>query len=200
MADVDVSTDEEDLDLEVDPDAEGDEADDDELDELKNVTPEEFKKLQAKLAKTRREARSLRIQNRKLRDGEDPADEKTMEERKRVAEVGKWRDRAIKQAARAAVIQKGADSEFVDLLVGKIKAAEIDFDDDDEPILEDWLEEMEERYPKVFAPSAPRVRRVPTADQSAATAKPAKPKPRYGDSVLAAGYKLYGQSGPRRRA
>jgi len=161
--------------------------------------PEEFKKLQDKLAKTRREAKNLRIANRKLRDGEDAPDEKTVEERKHAAELNKWQERSIRSGAKAALVQKGADPEFIDLLVGKIKSAEIDFDDDDEPVFDDWLEEMEEKYPKAFTPSSPR-RRTPSVDQAAAATKPTKRQPSYGEQVIAQGYGIYGQRAPRRRS
>jgi hypothetical protein len=67
------------------------------------------------------------------------------------AEVTKWQDRAIKQSAKSELISRGVDRDMVKLLLGQLKASEIEFDDDDEPDLEDWVDEMQDKFPTLFA-------------------------------------------------
>lgn len=186
-----------DLDLDFEEDGTEEEQDDLELDEeaFKAKTRDDWLKLEGKLKRARREAKNLRIRLNKEREGED--DTQTVEERKKAQELTKWQERAVRQSAKAALVEKGADSEFIDLLVTKLKINEIEFDDD-EPLLDDWLDEMEEKYPKVFQPVQPKRRVVPSVDQgSGAPDKPAKPKMRYGDQVIAAAARVYGN--PRKR-
>lgn len=104
-------------------------------------------------------------------------------------ETEKWKGVAVRQAAKSALLARGADADMVELAVTRLNLAGVEVDPDGEPELEDWLDEMEERYPKLFAkapaPGAPG--RVPgRLDQGAAAAgRPVQRKLSFGEQVIA---------------
>lgn len=110
-------------------------------------------------------------------------------------ELERWQVRAIRADAKAALLAKGCDPELIDAPLSRLQPAEIDWDGDD-PILEDWVEEMMERYPKAFAkqapPPAPKagLRKAPSIDQGAgtggSTGQQARQRPPFGETLIAA--------------
>jgi hypothetical protein len=139
---------------------------------------------QAKLQRARAQAKSLREQQaaasttppapaRRQQPKLDPEPVVVQD----TAEVERWQVRAVLADAKSALIQRGCDPDLVDAPLSKLKVGEIDWDDD-EPILDEYLDAMEERYPKLFAKpepvaaAAPRVggvRRAASIDQAAGT-------------------------------
>lgn len=61
-----------------------------------------------------------------------------------------WQRRAVRTAAESALKDRGARPEFAKLALNELNAAEVEFDRNDEPELDEWLDEMEERYPALF--------------------------------------------------
>lgn len=104
-------------------------------------------------------------------------------------EIALWQARAVRTAAREALKDKGADADLVDLALARLKPSEIEFNEDDEPELDDWLDEMQERYPKLFAtaPAAPAPRRPGRVDQGAAAGgqPAARPQMSLGELIIA---------------
>lgn len=108
-------------------------------------------------------------------------------------EVDVWRGRAVRAAAKAELLDRGADPEMVDLALGRLKVGEIEFNDEDEPELDDWLDDMLERYPKLFAakapaapaPERPRAGRVDQGAAAGATGRPARPRMSLGQQIIA---------------
>lgn len=106
------------------------------------------------------------------------------------ADVAVWQTRAVRASAKAELLNRGADPEMVDLALARLKPGEIDFTDDDEPDLDEWLDDMQASYPKLFAPAAaaqpaqrPRPGRV---DQGAAAAgQPTRPELSLGQKIIA---------------
>lgn len=82
-------------------------------------------------------------------DVDDELDRREREAESREREE-RWEMRAVRGDARAALLARGAATDLVDLAIAKIKPSDIEYDDDDEPILDDWLDRMEERYPRLF--------------------------------------------------
>src|ERR1700761_4897736 len=64
-------------------------------------------------------------------------------------EAEKWRGVAVRQAARSALLTRGADADMVHLAVARLRVAEVEVDADGEPDLDDFLDEIEEKYPKL---------------------------------------------------
>lgn len=106
-------------------------------------------------------------------------------------EVAVWQARAVRTAAKAELLARGADADMVELAVARLKPTEIEFDENDEPDLDEWLDDMQARYPKLFqsapaaaAPAAPR--RPGRVDQGAAAAgQPARPQMTLGEMIIA---------------
>ena len=92
-------------------------------------------------------------------------------------ETEKWRRAAIQQSAESALLKRGGDPEMVDLALGQLRISDIEVDERGRPDLEDWLDEMEERYPKLFAKGSATATAVRTpvgsVDQGRAAARPA---------------------------
>lgn len=158
-------------------------------------TKEQWDVLQGKLTRARKQAQRLRESAK----GGTVAPPEEAEKQK--GEVEKWQVRAVRSDAKAGLLERGADSDLIELALSKLKVGDISFDDDDNADLDDWLDEMEERYPKLFSKQAvtPPVRtpRRPAAiDQGAGNGKPAKPSANFADSLLAS---AYGPRGPRGR-
>ena len=151
-------------------------------------TREEWDAQQAKLKRANEQARKLREKTRATAPAAAAPDAGAAAAA--AGDVEKWQGRAVRQAAKAELLQRGADPEMVDLALGRLRVAEVDFDDD-EPDLADWLDEMEERYPKLFAKpapapapaAAPRPGRVNQA--AAAAGRPVRPQMSLGEQVLA---------------
>lgn len=162
-------------------------------------TKEQWDALQGKLARARKQAQRLRESSK---NGTVTPPE---EAEKQKGELEKWQVRAVRSDARAGLLERGADSDLIELALSKLKIADIAFDDDDNADLEDWFDEMEEKYPKLFAKqgvsstsTANRGPRRPAAiDQGAGNnGKPAKGQGTFADSLLSS---AYGPRGPRGR-
>lgn len=141
----------------------------------------------AKLARARKQAERLRKggtakpEGAAEGDGAQPAT---------AGEADVWRRRAVRASAKAQLLDRGADSDTVNLMLGDLKPERIEFDDQDEPELDDWLDDMEERYPKMFvkAPAAPAAERPRTGrvEQGAPSGgRPVRPKLSLGEQIIA---------------
>jgi len=150
---------------EVDDDAE--ETDDDEEEpgaepEWTPPTKEQWEAAQAKLKRAREQARKLRESGR---TEAAPAGGDTQAAAAAQADLEKWQRRAVTSAAQSALVARGADPDMVELALSRLKVAEVEFDDEDRPELDDWLDEIQDRFPKLFKPTEP-----------AAPAGPARPR------------------------
>lgn len=176
--------------------ADGDDQDEDEQSEPEWTPPtkEQWEAAQAKLKRAREQARKLREAG-KAAPQQPAADAQASAAAQ--ADVERWQARAVSTAAKAELLRRGADADMVDLALSKLKVSSIEFDEDDQPDLEDWLDEMQDRYPKLFkqpeapAPVAgrPRAGRVETP-----AARGPRPKMSLGEQILA-----NSQRGVRRR-
>jgi hypothetical protein len=106
------------------------------------------------------------------------------------ADLALWQGRAVRAAAEGQLLARHADPEMVDLLLARLKPDQVDFDEDGRPDLDEWLDEMQERYSKAFAPpaapAAAQPRRPGRVDQgAAATGQPARPQLSLGEKILA---------------
>lgn len=110
------------------------------------------------------------------------------------SEVVRWQEKAIRADAKSALLARGCDPDLLDAPLSRLKVGDIDWDGDD-PILDEYLDAMEERYPKLFAKpepvAAPRVgaqRRPGSINQGAAAAgQPAQSQPSFGERLWASG-------------
>lgn len=106
-------------------------------------------------------------------------------------ELAVWQQRAVRSAAKAELLNRGADPDMVDLALARLHVGEVDFTDDGDPELDTWLDEMEERYPKLFAkptdpaPAEGTRRPMGGVDQGRASAGGPPKKMRFGDAVIA---------------
>lgn len=176
-------------------DPDGEDGGDGEEPEWKPPTKQEWDAQQAaleaekaKLARARKQAERLR------KGGGRPADPATGQEGAAPAGSGEldvWKGRAVRAAAKAELLDRGIDADMVGLALAQLKPGEIEFDDEDEPELGDWLDDIQDRYPKLFAPKSapapaaerPRAGRV---DQGApAAGRPARPKMSLGEAIIA---------------
>lgn len=150
-------------------------------------TREEWEASQAKLKRANEQAKRLREKSRTTpaapaTEAATPTDP---------AELTRWQTRAVRSAAKGELLARGADPDMVDLALGRLKANEIDFNGDDEPELDDWLDEMEDKYPKLFAknapaPAAPAAPRAGRLEQgAAATGRPVRPAMSLGEQIIA---------------
>ena len=108
------------------------------------------------------------------------------------SELAKWQTRAVRGEARTALEDRGADRDLVALVLNQLKVDEIDFDDNDAPVLDYWLDEMEDKYPKLFAqlqpepaPPAPRPRPGRVDQGAAGGAKVPRPAMSLGEQIVA---------------
>lgn len=174
----------------LDDDPEG--GDGDEPEEWTPPTREQWKAQQAALDAEKAKLKRARDQAKRLREGKgaEPAGEGG-QPAAGGGEVDVWKGRAVRAAAKAELIDRGADPDMVDLALARLKPGEIEFDADDEPELDDWLDEMQERYPKLFAktPAAPTQEPRPRpgrVNQAApANGTPARPKMSLGEAIIA---------------
>lgn len=113
------------------------------------------------------------------------------------SEVQRWQERAIKADARAQLLARGCDPDLIDAPLSRLRVGEIDWDED-EPILDEYLDAMEERYPKLFAkpePPAPvrtnGARRASSIDQGAVAGagagRPVQARKSFGDMLWESG-------------
>lgn len=165
---------------------ETDAGDDDEQTEPEWTPPtrEQWEAAQAKLARARKQAQTLREKSRAAAPAA-PADPEATAAAQ--ADVERWQTRAVRTAAKAELLARGADPDMADLALGRLKVSAVEFDDNDEPDLEDWLDEIQDRYPKLFrqpepaaAPARPKAGRVETP-----AARPVRPKPSLGEQIVA---------------
>ena len=158
-------------------------------------TRQQWAAAEAKLKRAREQARKLReAQAATPAAAGDPQAAAAAQ-----ADLEKWQTRAVSTAAKAELLARGADPDMVDLALGRLKVSAVEFGDDDQPDLEDWLDEIQERYPKLFkpadapaAPARPRAGRVETP-----AGNPVRPKMGLGAQILA---NSQGDGRPRRRA
>lgn len=74
--------------------------------------------------------------------------------------IAAMQTRVVRAAAKARLLEDGADPELVDLALARLQPDQVEFTEDDEPDLDEWLDEMKDKHPKVFA--------KPTAEQGGA--------------------------------
>lgn len=168
------------------PEEETDAGDDNEQTEPEWTPPtrEQWEAAQAKLARARKQAQALREKSRAATPAATADPEATAAAQ---ADVERWQTRAVRTAAKAELLARGADPDMADLALGRLKVSAVEFDDNDEPDLEDWLDEIQDRYPKLFkqpepaaAPSRPKTGRVETP-----TTRPVRPKMSLGEQIVA---------------
>jgi hypothetical protein len=161
-------------------------------------TREEWAAAQAALEAERAKLKRARTQAQKLREssrkGDAPA-QPAGDGQEGGAPAGPdpqlavWQARAVRASAKAGLLDRGADPEMVDLALARLKPDEIDFTDDDEPDLDAWLDDVQDRYPKLFAKAEPQqaaARRPPGAvDQGSAKGRPVQRQMSYGERVIA---------------
>jgi hypothetical protein len=161
-------------------------------------TREEWEAMQASLEAEKGKLTRARNQAKRLREGraapagqQQGAGEGEGQQAGPDPQLAVWQQRAVRSAAKAQLLERGADADMVDLALARLRSEQIEFDGEDEPILEDWLDEMEERYPKLFAkalagmPTATGPRQVGRVDQGRAAARPAPPKLSLGEQIIA---------------
>ena len=95
--------------------------------------------------------------------------------------------RVVRAAAREQLKDRGANPDFVDLVLGGLDPAAVDFTEDDEPDLDEWLDQVAEKHPAVFAKPADGGTRRPAGgvDQGRGSGAGAAKKLSYGETVLA---------------
>lgn len=133
-----------------------------------------------------------REQAKRLREGKPPAAAAGQAPAAGAAggEIAVWQARAVRTAAKAELLARGADADMVDLAVARLRPDQIEFTEDDEPELDEWLDEMQERYPKLFAAAAPAptapARRPGRVDQGAAGSggQPVRPTKSLGELII----------------
>lgn len=150
----------------------------------------EVEKERAKLHRAREQAKKLR--EGKTTPGEPAAegDDGGSPASGPDPQVAVWQNRAVRAAAKAELLNRKADPDLVDLALARLKPNEIDFTDDGDPDLDAWIDELEEKYPKLFnipaAAAAPAGRQsMGGVDQGRAARGAGTPaKKRFGDLVL----------------
>jgi hypothetical protein len=161
-------------------------------------TREEWAAAQAALEAERAKLKRARTQAQKLREAkrpEAPAQPAGDGQEGGAAagpdpQLAVWQARAVRASAKAGLLDRGADPEMVDLALGRLKPDEIDFTEDDEPDLDAWLDDVQDRYPKLFAKpeaAAQQGARRPmgAVDQGSAKGRPVQRQMTYGERVIA---------------
>lgn len=175
---------EEELDDQEQPETDGEDSDGEQEPEYTPPTREQWEATQAKLKRAREQARKLReAKQTAATSAPDPQAAAAAQ-----ADVEKWQTRAVRTAAKAELLSRGADADMVDLALGRLKPNSVEFDDDDQPDLEEWLDEIQDRYPKLFKqPEAPApVAQRPKAGRvETPTGKPVRAKATLGEQILA---------------
>lgn len=147
-------------------------------------TREQWEAAEAKLKRARQQAQKLRQEKQAASSATPDPQAATAAQ----ADVEKWQTRAVRTAAKAELLARGADADMVDLALGRLKPNSVEFDDDDQPDLEEWLDEIQDRYPKLFKqPEAPApVTQRPKAGRvETPTGKPVRAKATLGEQILA---------------
>lgn len=167
-------------------------------------TKDEWEKQQAKLKRANEQAKKLReaqaagaakkavpAPRPAPRPAAPAANEPEPQSGIDTSELTKWQTRAVRGEARKALEDRGADRDLVALVLNQLKVDEIDFDDNDAPVLDYWLDEMEDKYPKLFAQPEPAPAAAPRprpgrVDQGAAGgAKVPRPAMSLGEQIVA---------------
>jgi hypothetical protein len=157
-------------------------------------TREQWDAAQAQLEAERAKLKRARQQAQRLREGAKaiPAASAPVEGQEAspagadTAQIAVWQTRAVRAAAKAQLLGRGADPDMVDLALARLRAEQVDFDTDDEPLLDTWLDEMEDRYPKLFAKALQTgARPVGGLNQAGATARPAPRTLSLGEQIIA---------------
>lgn len=145
----------------------------------------------AKLARARKQAQRLREGGKGTGQqqpaGAEDGDSATGQPTGPDPQLAVWQARAVRTTAKAALLERGADPELVDLALARLRPAEIEFTEDDEPDLDAFLDETQERFPKMFAkpePQQPGRRPAGTVDQGRGTGRPVGRQMSYGERVL----------------
>lgn len=161
-------------------------------------TREEWEAHQAALEAERAKLKRARQQAQRLREGAKPAAAAPAADGGEGAQapsgpdpqITVWQTRAVRASAKAELLNRGADPDMVDLALARLHADQIEFDGEDEPILDTWLDEMEDRYPKLFAKdgaAAPAAGARPAAgvNQGQAAARQPPRALSFGEQVMA---------------
>jgi len=168
---------------------EPDGGDDPEAQEWTAPTREQWEAQQAALDAEKAKLKRAREQAKRLREGK-PAEGAAGDGGQPAAhsgEVDVWKGRAVRAAAKVELINRGADPDMVDLALGRLKVDTVEFDHDDQPDLEEWIEDMQDRYPKLFKqPEAPAAQQRPKAGKvETPSARPVRPKMSLGEQIVA---------------
>lgn len=162
-------------------------------------TREQWEAQQAALEAERAKLARARKQAQRLREGgakgavQPPAPVEGQPEGAPAAadpQLAVWQTRAVRSSAKAQLLERGADPDMVDLALGRLNIAEVSFDADDEPELDEWLDRMEDRYPKLFAKAdagtstATGTRPVGGVNQGNAAGRPAPRKLSLGEQII----------------
>lgn len=143
----------------------------------------------AKLARARRQAQRLREgkapQGALAEPGEDGAGAAGPD-----PALSVWQQRAVRASAKSELLARDARPGMVDLLLGQLRSETVEFDDEDNPDLEEWLDRMQERFPDAFgkpepAQPAPGRRPAGTVDQGKGSGRPVGRQMTYGERVIA---------------
>lgn len=113
----------------------------------------ELDKLRAANRKLKRENARRRVADKTATATSGDGDAKTAREAEDARQdAGRWRDRAIRSEARAALAAAGASADRLPRLVRMVDTAELDIDDDGEVTgLVDQIEELKDDFPELFA-------------------------------------------------
>jgi hypothetical protein len=176
--------------------------------EWKPPTREEWQAQQAALEAEKAKLARARKQAQRLREGgkaQPAAATAESEEGGQPAgpdpQIATWQQRAVRAAAKAELLDRKANPRMVNLLLGQLRGESIDFNADDEPELDEWLDRMQEDYPDAFTPAdagpaAGTRRPMGAVDQGSAKGKPVGRQLSYGQRVLENSRKA-GQGRPR---
>lgn len=162
-------------------------------------TKEQWEEQQKALAAAQAKTKRANEQARKLREAKQQAAAAASGDGAATpdsADLAKWQARAVRASAKVQLIARGADADMVELALGRLKPGEVEFDSDDEPDLADWLDDMEDRFPKLFKQAEPQA--APARPKAGKVETPAgrgpRPKMSLGEQIMA-----NSQVGMRRR-
>lgn len=140
-----------------------------ETDAWKPPSKEDWEKLNASAKTARQEAASRRKwlkehgidphSGKKI--APDKEDDAKSEVAAKLAAADAKARKALTSAVRASILAAGADKEVADLLIGKIKFDDLDIDDDGSVEgLDDQLDELKEKYARLFDREEPPAKRT----------------------------------------
>lgn len=143
--------------------------DDTDEEEWTPPSKEQWEAQQAKLRRANRQAQRLREQQK--HDVLEEVEKNTVSK----DELDRWKVRAVRSDAKSGLLERGADPDLVELAISRLKIDDLTFDGDGDADLADWLDDMEDRYPKLFAKQEtpkPVARRKPASiDQGAGSSR-----------------------------